>query len=74
MQVGGKENLCLQVTDAETGEVLRRLLPPGSHKLTTHTIDLDGLAGKQLRLVLIDRSTETSFAWIGLRSVRIPFQ
>lgn len=73
-QVAGKENLCLQVVDAETGEVLRQLLSPDSHILAKQTMKLEGLEGRQLRLMLIDQSNESGFAWIGLRSVRIATQ
>jgi len=71
VSVDGKENLCLRVVDAESGEVLRELVASGSHVVSKGSVSLEGLEGKTLRLELIDRNTETGFAWIGLRSARI---
>lgn len=69
--VEGKENLCLQVIGAESGEVLREVKPSGSHILTSHAIKAEGLAGRPLRLKLLDRNSEPSFAWIGIREVSV---
>lgn len=69
--VEGKENLALQFIDADSGEVLEELTPPGIHVLTLKKLGTTRLFGKKVRLRLIDGNTNTSYAWIGLRSVTL---
>ncbi len=68
---GGKCNLCLRLVDVESGRILGEIIPPGTHMPVTKVLPLDGLQGRRLRLELIDENTGSSYAWIGIRSVRI---
>ncbi|GMU24446.1 MAG: hypothetical protein AMXMBFR13_45200 [Phycisphaerae bacterium] len=70
-KAGGEENLFIRVLDAENGDVLAQVLPPGHHALIKRRIPLDPLKGRAVRLELIDRNTDASFAWIGIKSVAL---
>jgi hypothetical protein len=67
----GEENLILRLLDADNGAVLERILPPGTHVLTTRHLKLDKLTGKTIRIQMVDNNTDSSFAWIGLRKVSL---
>jgi len=67
----GKDNLVLRLIDAQTGEVLARLEPPGSHIISTQRMRVRDHAGKMVRLELYDANTASSYAWIGLRKVSV---
>ncbi len=67
----GKDNLVLRLIDAQTGEVLTRLEPPGSHIISTQRMRVREHAGKMVRLELYDANTAPSYAWIGLRKVSV---
>ena len=69
--VNGKENLALQFIDADGGAVLEELTPPGIHVLTTKQLGTKNLIGKRVFIKLIDRNTNASYAWIGLRKVTL---
>ncbi len=69
---GGRETLALQIVDAESGQVLEEILPPGTHELVRHILPLnDRLRGRTVRIRLVDSNTNASFAWIGLRRVSL---
>ena len=65
----GKENLTLQLKDADTGATLYETVPPSTHVLTKLNIPLADIKAGRVRLLLIDDNTNNSFAWIGLRRV-----
>ena len=69
--VDGEDNLVLRLVDAETGAVLARMAPPGSHTIAVQRMDVREHAGKTVRLELHDENTDTSYAWIGLRKASI---
>ncbi len=46
----------------------------GSHQLRKQFIDAEKLAGKQIRLVLTDNNRNTSYAWLGLQSLKAAFR
>jgi hypothetical protein len=65
------ESLCAEVIEADTGRVLGRALPPGLHTLQSTPIPVQVDAPTRVRLRLIDRNTDTSYAWIGVAAVRV---
>jgi hypothetical protein len=69
--VGGKQNLCLRLVDAQTGAVMDEVLPRGSHSITEERVGLEKLQGRRARLELVDRNAEPAYAWIGLRKVTL---
>ncbi len=69
--VDGKDNLVLRLIDGKTGEVLARMTPPGTHRLTMQRVPIRDFAGRTVRLELCDTNTDPSFAWIGIRRVSV---
>jgi hypothetical protein len=67
----GQENLAIRLLDADNQAALQQVLPPGTHELRTTVVDVEPLRGKSIRLQLVDRNTNTSFAWIGVRRVAL---
>ncbi len=63
--------LRIELVDSRTNEVLRVLRPSGSHVLREGSIPVDGLGGRAVHLVLTDLNTDTSYAWLGVRRVRL---
>lgn len=70
----GPGALHLRVLDAETGEVLHRAEPPGSHLSQVTHIATGAWRGRAVRIELVDEHTATSFAWIGLRRVELAWR
>lgn len=68
---GGECNLCIRLVDAQSGAVLREVLPTGSHLIAEERVGLEGLQGKRVRLELVDRNSAPTYAWIGLRRVTL---
>jgi hypothetical protein len=70
-KVNGAETLAVRLVDAAGGSLLEQVLPPGNHELVTVSIKLEKLRGRTIRLQMVDNSTASSFAWIGLRRVTL---
>ncbi|OHB79282.1 MAG: hypothetical protein A2V98_06525 [Planctomycetes bacterium RBG_16_64_12] len=68
-ETGGKQNLVIRLVDAQSGKLLREILPPATHVLTPHSVSLEGLQGRQVRLEMVDENTGGAYAWIGLQRV-----
>jgi len=68
--VDGEDILCIQLIDADTGEVLGMTEPPGTHIVSTRRMPAAGLTDRALRLRLVDRNADSAYAWIGLSEVR----
>ncbi len=65
------ESLVAEIIEADTGEVIGRVLPPGVHLVQPTAIPVQVDKPTKVRLRLIDRNTDASFAWIGVSSVRV---
>lgn len=70
VKVEGEENLAIRIVDGETMEVLREMPVSGNHILRQGKMDVRGLAGRKLRLVLRDENRNSTYAWLGLQKVR----
>jgi hypothetical protein len=68
---GGQETLAIQLIDASSGAVLEQITPPGTHELTVLAVKLDNLRGKSIRLRMVDKNTDSSYAWIGLQRLSL---
>lgn len=68
---GPEADLAVRLLDAETGEVLASLRPPGTHVPLMTCLDVRPLLARRVRLELVDRDRGTSFAWIGISDVRL---
>ena len=69
-RVAGEDVLCIQLIDADTGAVLGVTPPPGTHRILTERMPVGDVAGRALRLRLVDGNMDSSYAWIGLTEVR----
>jgi len=67
--VDGAPNLCVRLLDAQTGDLLGQVLPAGSHALSPQRLDVGSLGDRSIRLELVDRNADPSYAWIGIRRV-----
>ncbi len=65
------DSLCAEVVEAGTDKVLGRVLPPASHLLQPTPISVQVDKPTKVRLRLTDHNTDTTFAWIGVSSVRV---
>jgi hypothetical protein len=64
--------LTIDLVDSKSGERLDRRLIRGSHVLRRETILIDqSWRGRTVHLELIDRNTDKSYAWLGLRRVSL---
>jgi hypothetical protein len=63
--------LRLAFIDADTGEVLGELNPPGTHTLAIDRAKLSELGARRLRLELLDKNSGDAYAWIGLERLRV---
>ena len=70
-QEGEVDDLVLRVVDAESGEVVAKVLPPSTHVISTREMTVREAAGREVRLELYDGNTGASFAWIGVRRMRL---
>ena len=68
---GGQETLAIQWIDASSEAVLEQITPPGTHELTVLAVKLDNLRGKSIRLRMVDKNTDSSYAWIGLQKLSL---
>ncbi|MCC6728780.1 MAG: hypothetical protein IT208_05515 [Chthonomonadales bacterium] len=67
----GAGELSLRLVDARTGATLARVEPPATHVPQETTLDVSRWQGRRARLEMIDACTESSYAWIGIDSVRL---
>lgn len=67
----GPGTLTLELIDADTQEVLKKLPAPVSHSLLPKTISYKDLKGRRVYLQLTDQNTDNSFAWIGIGTVSL---
>lgn len=70
----GPGQLTIDLVDAKTGEVLNRFEVKGNHNLRREYIAIDpAWTGRELKLVLTDRKSDTGYAWLGLSDVELAF-
>lgn len=69
--VHGKANLSIALVDSKTGKTLSKIQPVSTHQLMKKNIDVSQFQGEKIRLVVSDDKKEKTYAWIGLKSVRI---
>lgn len=63
----GKDRFLL--TDAATGEIVRKSEPPLSDEPTRLDWDVAELKGRSVRVGMIDANSDSSFAWMGIDEV-----
>ncbi|MBI5091159.1 MAG: hypothetical protein HZB26_01805 [Candidatus Hydrogenedentes bacterium] len=66
-----KGNLSVRLVDASSAETLHTLEPPGTHMVTPVEIPLKPWRGRSARIELVDQNADSSYAWIGLKTVSI---
>jgi hypothetical protein len=67
----GPGALYLELIDSATGESLHKIRPFGSHELRYTRIPVADWRGRRVRLEMVDESTESGYAWLGLREVKL---
>jgi hypothetical protein len=70
-KINNQSILAIRLINADTNEILIEIDSPNSHVLTKKDIDIQKWRNKKVRLVLIDNNTDSSYAWIGLKSITI---
>ncbi|MCC5876109.1 MAG: hypothetical protein JJU11_07820 [Candidatus Sumerlaeia bacterium] len=69
--VDGEPNLAIYLVDGYGGHRIQTIEGPGTHLTTEHVLPIpSNLRNHLVRFELVDKKTETSFAWIGLVSVK----
>jgi hypothetical protein len=63
--------LCIRLLDAESGEVVDWLPPPSSHSLSPSVLSLKKAKGKKFQIEIIDKDTNTGYAWIGITGIEL---
>jgi hypothetical protein len=67
----GPGTLAVRLLDAVDGRELAVLRPSSSHLLAEASIDVGAWQGRKVRLVLEDRNSQPSYAWIGISDVTL---
>lgn len=69
--LSGLGSLAISLVDASTGEALERIQANGSHLLRDGRIPVERWRGRKVRVELSDENTGPSYAWLGIKEVRL---
>jgi len=69
--VDGEKSLVVKVIDSDSGEVIDETSMPNTHTLVVKKVSLKKLLGRSLRIEIIDNDPSESYAWNGIKSVKI---